>query len=40
MFVNEYLFEWEVPEEYIAHKISVQTLLSRGFNLDRCFEDV
>ena len=28
MFKDEYIFEWEVPEKYIVHKVSVQTLLA------------
>jgi hypothetical protein len=35
MFKNEYIFEWEIPEEYIVHKVSVQTLLERGLNRSR-----
>lgn len=35
-FRNEYLFEWEIPEEYIIHKVSVQTLLERRLNI-KCY---
>jgi hypothetical protein len=35
MFKNEYIFEWEIPEKYIVHKVSVQTLLERGLNMER-----
>ena len=34
MFKDEYIFEWEVPEKYIVHKVSVQTLLERGFIME------
>lgn len=37
-FKNEYIFEWEIPEEYIVHKVSVQTLLERGLNMERYCE--
>lgn len=35
MFKDEYIFEWEIPEKYIVHKISVQTLLQRGLKMER-----
>jgi len=35
MFKDEYIFEWEVPEKYIVHKVSVQTLLERGLSMER-----
>jgi hypothetical protein len=38
MFKDEYIFEWEVPEKYIAHKVSVQTFLKRGLNMERYCE--
>lgn len=38
MFKDEYVFEWEVPEKYIVHKVSVHTLLSRGFSMERYCE--
>lgn len=31
---HEYVFEWQVPEEYVKHTVSVGTLLDRGLNLD------
>jgi len=38
MFKDEYIFVWEIPEEYIVHKVSVQTLLERGLNMERYCE--
>lgn len=38
MFKDEYIFEWEIPEKYIAHKVSVQNLLGRGFTMERYCE--
>src|SRR5277367_6570554 len=38
MFKDEYIFEWEVPEKYIIHKVLVQTLLERRLNMDRYCE--
>jgi hypothetical protein len=38
MFKDEYIFEWEVPEKYIVHKVSVQTLLERGLKMERYCE--
>ena len=32
MFKNEYIFVYEIPEKYIIHKVSVQTLLERNTN--------
>jgi hypothetical protein len=26
------LFEWQIPKQYVEHNVSVQTLLSRGFD--------
>ena len=34
MFKDEYIFEWEVPEKYIVHKVSVQTLLERKLTVE------
>lgn len=34
-FQYEYIFEWKIPSEYIVHAVSVQTLLDRGFPVDR-----
>ncbi|KAF5874222.1 uncharacterized protein Bfra_004228 [Botrytis fragariae] len=33
LFKDEYLFEWEIPMEYVVHRVSVQTLSERGLNL-------
>jgi hypothetical protein len=35
IFKDEYIFEWEIPEKYIVHKVSVQTLLERGLDIGR-----
>ncbi|KAF3019918.1 hypothetical protein E8E15_003733 [Penicillium rubens] len=32
-FKHEYLFEWQIPDQYVEHIISVKTLLSRGLDL-------
>lgn len=29
LFKYEYLFEWEIPLEYVEHRVSVRTLLNR-----------
>jgi hypothetical protein len=34
MFKDEYIFEWEVPEKYIVHKVSVRTLLERKLSME------
>jgi hypothetical protein len=34
-FKDEYIFEWEIPEKYIVHRVSVQTLLERGLDMER-----
>lgn len=31
LFKDEYLFEWEIPQRYVVHKVSLQTLHDRGF---------
>lgn len=38
MFKDEYIFEWEVLEKYIVHKVSVQTLLERRLSIERYCE--
>ena len=30
-FMHEVLFEWAIPEKYVTHQVSLQTLLDRGF---------
>ncbi|KAJ6159661.1 hypothetical protein N7497_004198 [Penicillium chrysogenum] len=32
-FKHEYLFEWQIPDQYVEHIVSVKTLLSRGLDL-------
>ncbi|KAF2676369.1 hypothetical protein K458DRAFT_410580 [Lentithecium fluviatile CBS 122367] len=29
----KYIFEWEIPEKYLIHKVSVETLIERGFDM-------
>ncbi|KAF7956945.1 hypothetical protein EAE96_004269 [Botrytis aclada] len=45
LFKNEFLFEWEIPMEYVVHTVSVQTLFDRGLNLEeyrekKCIESL
>ncbi|KAL1591740.1 hypothetical protein SLS60_011739 [Paraconiothyrium brasiliense] len=35
----EYIFEWEIPEKYLIHKVSVQTLIERGFGMEEYLLD-
>ena len=37
-YKHEYIFEWEIPKNCINHKISLKTLLKRGFKLDLFLE--
>ncbi|KAB8232610.1 uncharacterized protein BDW43DRAFT_311995 [Aspergillus alliaceus] len=37
-FKHEYVFEWEIPDQYVEHMVSVETLLDRGLNLDSYLE--
>jgi hypothetical protein len=30
IFSHEYLFEWEIPQEYVEHRVSVKALRMRG----------
>lgn len=30
LFKSEYIFDWEIPGEYINHVVSLQTLIDRG----------
>jgi hypothetical protein len=32
-FRYEYIFTWEIPQKHLIHKVSVQTLLERGFDM-------
>ncbi|CAJ2510567.1 Uu.00g095360.m01.CDS01 [Anthostomella pinea] len=32
-FTYEIVFEWEIPEHYVEHRVSVQTLIDRGLDL-------
>lgn len=34
-FYHEYLFEWEIPEKYVSHRVSLQTLMARGLDRDK-----
>lgn len=40
-FAHEYVFEWAIPEEFVVHTVSVDTLLLRGLDLHdyRCIEE-
>ncbi|KAF2030698.1 hypothetical protein EK21DRAFT_64820, partial [Setomelanomma holmii] len=38
LFHYEYIFEWEIPTQYLVHKVSVQTLLHRGLDLHKYLE--
>ena len=33
-FMHEYIFEWEIKDQYVEHTVSVATLLDRGLDLD------
>lgn len=35
----EYLFEWGIPEKYFIHRVSVETLMKRGFNMSEFLVD-
>ena len=32
-FRYEYIFEWDIPKKYLIHKVSVETLVERGFDM-------
>ncbi|CAG7974393.1 unnamed protein product [Penicillium olsonii] len=32
-FKHEYIFEWQIPQQYVEHIVSVETILSRGIDL-------
>jgi hypothetical protein len=34
LFTYESFFEWAIPEEYVLHKVSPQTLINRGLTLE------
>ncbi|KAH6973919.1 hypothetical protein EDB80DRAFT_900462 [Ilyonectria destructans] len=34
-FTHEYLFEWAIPQEYVVHSVSVETLIHRGLKMDQ-----
>ncbi|KAH8430042.1 uncharacterized protein LDX57_007713 [Aspergillus melleus] len=38
-FEHEYIFEWEIPEQYVEHRVSLQTLLDRGLDLRDYLDD-
>ncbi|KAF7936520.1 uncharacterized protein EAE97_007886 [Botrytis byssoidea] len=40
LFKNEYLFEWEIPTEYVVHRVSAQTLLERGLDVEEYCEKI
>jgi hypothetical protein len=35
----EYIFEWEIPARYLIHKVSVETLITRGFDMNQYLLD-
>jgi hypothetical protein len=35
LFSHEFVFEWAIPEKYVVHKVSLQTLCNRGLSEDR-----
>lgn len=37
-FKDEYLFEWEIPMEYVVHQVSVKILSERGLNMEEYLE--
>ncbi|KAL4874964.1 hypothetical protein BJY04DRAFT_202859 [Aspergillus karnatakaensis] len=39
VFKHEYVFEWEIPEKYVKHRVSLQTLLDRGLDLRDYLDD-
>jgi hypothetical protein len=34
LFKDEYLFDWEIPQRYVLHMESLQTLQDRGFTME------
>ena len=38
-FMHEYIFEWEIKDQYVEHTVSVETLLDRGLDLDSCLQN-
>lgn len=36
---HEYLFEWEIPDRYVEHRVSVETLLDRGLSFEDYLTD-
>jgi hypothetical protein len=37
-FRYEYLFEWEIPQRYLIHRVSIATLMDRGYDMGRYLE--
>jgi hypothetical protein len=37
-YKHEYIFEWEVPQKYIIHTVSLQTLMDRGLGVENYIE--
>jgi hypothetical protein len=33
----EYIFTWEIPEEYVLHRISVETFMARGLDMSEYY---
>lgn len=34
LFFHEFVFEWAIPEQYVLHEVSLQTLMDRGLQGD------
>lgn len=35
LFTHEFVYEWQIPESAVAHRITMATLLRRGLNLEQ-----
>jgi len=35
LFTHEFVYEWQIPESAVAHRITMDTLLRRGLDLDQ-----
>lgn len=38
-YQSEYVFEWRIPQEYIIHTVSLQTLIDRGFGIENFIDE-
>ncbi|KAJ9130179.1 hypothetical protein NKR23_g12317 [Pleurostoma richardsiae] len=39
LFRHEFVFEWAIPEEYVLHTVSLQTLMDRGLEWEQHFAE-